>query len=68
MLIHVPALSKLFYFVVTLNAAVKDGLDVISVWMLTEKKVCDYKELVSWKAGKFCLFVSICVFSVLGKM
>lgn len=36
----------------TLNLAIKDGLDVILMWTLIEKKDCSYKELVSEKAGK----------------
>lgn len=36
----------------TLNLAVKDGLDVILVWTLIEKKDYSYKELDSGKAGK----------------
>lgn len=44
----------------TLNLAIKDGLDVVFIWTLIEKKECSYK-LVSGKAGK--------MFScVLGKM
>lgn len=36
----------------TLNLAVKDGLDVIFIRTLNEKKECCYKELDSAKAGK----------------
>lgn len=45
----------------TLNLAIKDGLDVIFIWTLIEKKDCSYKELVSEKAGKI-------FFCVLGKI
>lgn len=61
MLIHVTISPKLLSFVVTLNLAIKDGLDVLFIWTLIEKKDCYYKKLVSGKAGKF-------FFYVLGKM
>lgn len=40
-------LSSLLSFVVTLNLAVKDGLGVIFMWTLNEKKDCCYTELDS---------------------
>lgn len=45
-------LSSLLSFVVMLNLAVKDGLDVILIWTLYEKKDGSYKGLDSVKAGK----------------
>lgn len=52
--------SNLLSFVVKLNLTMKDGLDVIFIWTLMEKKDHFSKELVSEKAGR--------CFSVLGPM
>lgn len=58
MLIHVTISSKLFSFVVSLNLAIKDGLDVIFVWTLIEKIVT--VTMKNWFLGKQARIFSMC--------
>lgn len=68
MLIHVTIVQFAFFCSDIKFGAIKDGLDVIFIWTLIEKKDCSYKELDSVKAGKMfycvnerCEMVSITI-------
>lgn len=52
MLIHVTIVQFAF-FCSALKLAIKDGLDVILIWTLIEKKDCSYEELVTERQTRF---------------